>query len=102
MKSFLDENSIVLSLTIFSSAPFPLLATLSNGECSISDLNSGENISQWKAHDAEVWCAAWKTPDVVLSGADDGLLKLWDLRDELPRHQASNTRYHRTCIAFRI
>jgi WD40 repeat protein len=89
---YFEEFSLVLSLA--ASASTPLLATLSTGELSTLDVQSKtkDPISRWKAHNLEVWCAAWKSPETILSGGDDALLKVWDLR-ALSIPQASNKRY---------
>lgn len=59
------------------------LVTLSTGEASVMDIADGDmgTANTWKAHDLEVWCSAWRTNNVVLTGGDDALLKVWDLRD---------------------
>lgn len=89
---YFEESSLVLSLA--ASPSTPLLATLSTGELSTLDVQSKSKdpISRWNAHSLEVWCAAWKSPETILSGGDDALLKVWDLR-ALSTPQASNKRY---------
>jgi WD40 repeat protein len=59
-----------------------MLATLSTGEVSAVDVGTERTSASlsWKAHEMEVWCSAWKASDVVLTGGDDALLKVWDLR----------------------
>jgi diphthine methyl ester acylhydrolase len=94
---YFEESSLVLSLA--ASPSTPLLGTLSTGELSTLDVQSEtkDPISRWKAHDLEVWCGAWKSPETILSGGDDALLKVWDLR-ALSTPQASNKRYSPFCI----
>lgn len=60
------------------------LATLSTGEVAVmTTRNDTMELKQtWKAHDLEVWCSSWKTENTVLTGGDDALLKIWDLRDD--------------------
>jgi len=86
------ESSLVLSLAVSTSTH--LLATFSTGEISAGPLHSDkiERWTTWKAHDLEVWCGAWKSTDVVLSGGDDTFLKIWDLREDCSKPQAFNKR----------
>jgi WD40 repeat protein len=56
------------------------LSTGSTGMCSIFDLTLGKGISSWKAHNLETWCGAFHDENVIFTGADDSILKTWDLR----------------------
>ena len=59
-----------------------------------------------QAHDLEGWAAAFcpHDPNTVYSGADDGMLKRWDLRAAGKRvqcrvlHRASCVCTHRACM----
>jgi len=78
------DTSLVLSLaprTVSDS----ILATLSTGEVAVvSQVNGNiETTRTWQAHDLEVWCSAWKTPNIVLTGGDDALLRTWDIREDI-------------------
>ena len=86
------ESSLVLSLAVSTSTH--LLATFSTGEVSVGPVHSDkvDRWTTWKAHDLEVWCGAWKSTDVVLSGGDDTFLKIWDLREDCSKPQAVNKR----------
>jgi WD40 repeat protein len=77
------QSSLLLSIAMNSTSG-AVLTTLSTGEASIVDVKFGSTgaSSVWKAHDLEVWCSAWKNSDTVMTGADDALLKLWDLRGD--------------------
>jgi WD40 repeat protein len=77
------QMSLVLSLAP-NSRSSTMLATLSTGEVSAVDVGTERTSASlsWKAHEMEVWCSAWKTSDVVLTGGDDALLKVWDLRQD--------------------
>ena len=52
--------------------------------------NNGLRFSQsWLAHEYECWTCAWDQydPNIVYSGADDTLLKIWDIRQcQTPTH----------------
>jgi diphthine methyl ester acylhydrolase len=77
------DSTLVLSLSMNSTSA-STIATLSTGQVSVVDLRM-ENATTsriWKAHNLEVWCSAWKTSDTILTGGDDALLKLWDLRQD--------------------
>lgn len=65
------------------------LTTDEKGRVLVVDSNSLKELSRWKAHhlpcasdssNCEVWSCAWLDSNVAASGADDSLLKLWDLR----------------------
>jgi WD40 repeat protein len=79
------NSTLVLSIAVEEKSA-AVLATLSTGEVSILDVDTQRATSRqmWKAHDLEVWCSAWKTPNEILTGGDDALLRLWDLRDQDP------------------
>ena len=76
------ESTLILSVAVEATAS-PFIATLSTGEASIFDIGDGvlSTLHTWNAHSLEAWCSAWKTPDSVMTGGDDALLKIWDLRD---------------------
>lgn len=69
-----------------------IVSTYSNGTMAIHEvaLGSGERMQlmkrdSWEAHymftsPAEVWSACFAGRDVVLSGGDEGKLKVWDIR----------------------
>jgi len=86
--SFFPDKFLVLSLGM-SSVGTSVISTLSTGLVSILDM--AQQIPRrgltWTAHDLEVWCSAWKSADTVLTGGDDSLLKLWDLREDLQTAQ---------------
>lgn len=75
------ESALVLSLAVHAISA-RVLTTVSTGEVSVVDVECGNASASciWNAHDLEVWCGAWKTPDTVLTGGDDALLKVWDIR----------------------
>ena len=77
------QSDLVLALATQPSSD-TLLSSLSSGEVSIVKVNNVEAVilNSWIAHNLEVWCSAWKDQNVVLTGADDAILKLWDIRDE--------------------
>jgi WD40 repeat protein len=67
----------------------PWVATsYSNGTISVFDLNTEQVVTGFLAHvynqtnqPAEVWTVCFQNDNLLFSGADDGRLKLWDLRD---------------------
>ena len=50
-------------------------------------------VQEWPAHDLEVWTAKAVGGSLVLSGADDMLLKAWDIR-EPPSDPSPRTAIH--------
>jgi diphthine methyl ester acylhydrolase len=81
---YFPETTLVLSL-----APAPeggkILSTLSSGEVAVVGMGTAKDSTLlWNAHDLEVWCGAWKSAQTVLTGGDDAVLKVWDLREHLP------------------
>ena len=89
------HSTLVLSLSMNSISAFTI-ATLSTGQVSVVDVEM-QNVTTsriWKAHDLEVWCSAWKTSDTLLTGGDDALLKVWDLRQDNQTPQVVCKRYN--------
>lgn len=78
---YYHDSTLVLSLAMDLNSAFTI-ATLSTGDVSVIDVGMGNATASqiWKAHGLEVWCSAWKNPDTILTGGDDALLKIWDLR----------------------
>jgi WD40 repeat protein len=94
-----DSSTLLLSLSV-EKASADILATLSTGEAAIIDgSNEGTIKKSWKAHDLEVWCSAWKTSNEVLTGGDDSMLKLWDIREDTATPSITSKWY---VPAFRI
>jgi WD40 repeat protein len=67
------------------------------------DKNTKNAIRSWKAHDLEVWTISFGGSqhssigtdyDVVMTGADDGSLRAWDLRTDLTVPAWKNDREH--------
>jgi WD40 repeat protein len=54
----------------------------SQGRLGVFDIKAQAMIQEWKAHDLETWSVAFNatSPDLVYSGADDGLIRAWDRR----------------------
>jgi WD40 repeat protein len=50
------------------------------------------------AHAAEVWCCAWLSCDLFMTGADDCMFKLWDRR--CPEAAVSSVRSHDAGVTF--
>jgi WD40 repeat protein len=88
------NSTLVLSLAMDLTSALTI-ATLSTGKVSIVDVGM-ENLTSsrvWNAHNLEVWCSAWKTSDTILTGGDDALLKVWDLRQDHQTPQIVCKRY---------
>jgi len=75
------DSALVLSLAVHGQSG-KVLSTLSTGEVAIVGPQAIDSPILWRAHDLEVWCGAWKSPDIVLTGGDDAKLKIWDLRGD--------------------
>jgi len=80
-----NDQTIALSHTWFQSTNNYVLVSDQHGCLTICELDStnGLRFSQsWSAHEYECWTCAWDKHDVniVYSGADDSLLKIWDIR----------------------
>ena len=94
-----DSSTLVLSLSVENTSA-DILATLSTGEVAIIDVsNEGTIRKSWQAHDLEAWCSAWKTSNEVLTGGDDSMLKLWDIREDIVSPSITSQWY---VPAFRI
>lgn len=75
------ESTLILSLAVDGESE-EVLATLSTGEVAVvrcNDITKDPRLF-WQAHDLEVWCGAWKSREIILTGGDDARLKVWDLR----------------------
>jgi diphthine methyl ester acylhydrolase len=77
IKSMSNNDFLYLSLDLLNDK---CLVTGSTGICNLIDLNIGDEIASWKAHCLETWCGAFQEESIVWTGADDSLLKVWDLR----------------------
>ena len=85
-------SGIVLSLD-WNDTKSNILGTNTDGTIAIFDAHSIGNaeistVSKWKAHDlygaeTEVWIGVFNrwSPNIVYTGADDGKMKGWDIRD---------------------
>ena len=96
----------------WSDAPSSRLAlTSTTGMVSVGELESASGsggalrlLSAWQAHDLEGWAVAFGHHDehTLYTGADDAMLKRWDLRSaadgEPPAATASNRRSHRAGV----
>jgi diphthamide biosynthesis protein 7 len=60
-----------------------IVSSFSSGKVAILDSNRDDEPMVWKAHDFEAWTCAFDKHlrDVVYSGSDDCLLRVWDARD---------------------
>ena len=82
------RNKAALFLDFRRSDANRLVCSLADGSVSVCDCTDadGWQVQQsWSAHDYEAWTAAFQTGsrDVIYTGADDALLKGWDLRAPL-------------------
>ena len=80
-----DEDALCLSADWYKTdRPNKLAYSLSSGNLAIVQLGELEPtvIKTWKGHSLEAWIIAcdYVNPDILYSGADDCLLKMWDLR----------------------
>jgi diphthamide biosynthesis protein 7 len=96
--------SLAWDLTNASESTSRMISSYSNGKVSIHQANISQTkvelveTESWDAHKmfrspAEVWCASFTSDsNVVMSGGDEGSLKIWDLRAglSLPMHILKN------------
>ena len=80
------EAAIGLTLDCFKdNSSINILTADTNGFLTLHDLNDDklESIERFKAHDFEVWSVLidQNEKNILYSGADDCLLKIWDLRE---------------------
>ncbi len=87
--SSLDNTDLCLSLDwserCSSGSDRQLVTSSSKGYLSVLQLSETELklITKWKAHEFEAWIVAydyWQSGRIIYSGADDALLKGWDVR----------------------
>lgn len=112
MRGFLKEiNSEKLSSSMclcldWNSSDTSITVGLSDGSISIISITESQLSPQqeWKAHDFEVWAAAFDIhqPQLVYTGSDDCKFICWDTRDGFSNPAFQNTKAHKMgvcCIA---
>eukprot|EP00928_Gymnodinium_smaydae_P048645 TRINITY_DN32544_c0_g1_i1.p1 TRINITY_DN32544_c0_g1~~TRINITY_DN32544_c0_g1_i1.p1 ORF type:complete len:399 (-),score=84.16 TRINITY_DN32544_c0_g1_i1:278-1390(-) len=81
-----ELTSCILTYVAWSCSGSRLLLPSQDGDLYCVDASGTAlaTLQSWHAHDAETWSCAWDPNDaseqICLSGADDSMLKLWDLR----------------------
>lgn len=83
--SLVDE-SILTHVTWVASDATCLAAVGQNGHAhvvKICDDGTLEILMQWEAHALETWCveASTSNPHLIITGADDGFMRGWDVRE---------------------
>jgi len=81
----IDQSVLALSLDwVKTPMPEKIIVSLSNGELALIQVHDErmEPLNIWKAHCFEAWITAADFTDenIIYSGGDDCLLKLWDVR----------------------
>uniref|UniRef100_A0A914V5I3 methylated diphthine methylhydrolase n=1 Tax=Plectus sambesii TaxID=2011161 RepID=A0A914V5I3_9BILA len=103
-----EPTSMLLSVDVNrENDPLTAVASDNCGRVHVVDLCEGRVKESWSAHSlpftaepCEVWtCAFGSNESLVYSGADDGLLKLWDLRVGVERSVLTN-RSHGSGVVF--
>jgi len=59
-----------------------VLIAMNDGSIFVFDLNKQENILQQKAHEYGIWSTFIIDKNTFLTGSEDSLLKMWDLRSK--------------------
>lgn len=67
----------------------------------IWDANNGERIRRWKGHEGVVNSCqvARRGPEMVVSGSDDGCVKIWDQREKYATQNLEN-KYQVTAVCY--
>ena len=68
---FLDDNTFALA------GDMP--------EIEIHSLTRQEKLSEFKAHETRVRCLTYLTPNVLITGSNDGLIKVWNLEEDFSK-----------------
>lgn len=94
----IDSDAIALSLDVCQGKT---VVSLSNGKVGLLDLE--ENLTIWKAHLCEVWCAGLDKHDqsgsIVYTGSDDYSWCIWDTREQ-PTRPSSKSTFHQAGVCF--
>lgn len=93
-----DDDALCLSADWYKTEhPDKVAYSLSSGNLAIVQLGESEPIviKTWNGHSLEAWIIAcdYINPDVLYSGADDCLLKMWDLRTGVNRACITSKRH---------
>ena len=94
-----DENVLCLSADWYRNTDNPekVAYSMSSGDLALVQLVESEPVvvKTWKAHSLEAWIIAcdYANSDVFYSGADDCLLKIWDLRTGVERACITSKRH---------
>ena len=102
------EGAMALSLDWHDGGDPQVAVTLSTGHLVVLQGAEGGFAvhTEWQAHGlqgfgGEMWCGVWDphSPHVLYSGADDCLLKTWDVRDTTRAAQTKRHMMGVTCVA---
>lgn len=91
-----DQSDLNLSVDILNNKS---IVTTSKGMCHLIDLTmKTEQHLSWKAHDLETWCGVFIDENLVATGSDDFLMKIWDLRISIDATPIKINKYHQAGV----
>jgi WD40 repeat protein len=76
----------VVAITIEFLKDQQLALALFSGHVKVLDAQSSVVIASYREHEGRVWTICKITSDLFASGADDGYLKIWDIRQPKSSH----------------
>ena len=94
--TFLEDG---INLTISINSTGRGCITTNNGSIFIVDLDEDIILNSFKGHSFEVWSCCWYNEKSVLTGADDSVLKFWDLNDTASPSWSKRMEMGVSCIA---
>ncbi len=77
-----EDGALALWVDVGRDDDADAVCSCSDGSVAVVDYNVGGVKQSWHAHDLEAWVAVFDNEGMVYSGADDALMRCWDVRND--------------------